>query len=98
MADTLELVEIPPDQKRLADDVLIRHESPVPAVAAAVAVVAHHEVIPGRHRARKARFIVGTILVKRESLDVGDAQRGNVRVDQYLHARVRAPAVPSAAG
>jgi len=32
MADTLELVEIPPDQKRLADDVLIRHESPVPAV------------------------------------------------------------------
>ena len=45
MADTLELVEIPPDQKRLADDVRIGHEAPVAAVAAAVAVVAHHEVM-----------------------------------------------------
>jgi len=42
----------------------------IPIDQAAVAFVAHHEVIPGRHCARKAHLIVGTILMKRESLDV----------------------------
>ena len=40
------------DEQRLALDVGRRQEAPVPAVLRVVAVVAHHEVLPGRHRHR----------------------------------------------
>ena len=40
----------PPADLHLADDVLLRHHAPVPAVGAVVAVVAHHEVVAlGNH-------------------------------------------------
>src|SRR5687768_12814567 len=60
-SDAPQLIEVPPDQERLADDVLLRHEAPVPAVVAAVPIVAHHEVVTRRHLADEAVFIVGTI-------------------------------------
>src|SRR3954467_4012223 len=33
LTDAPELVEIPPDQERFADDIFVRHEAPVAAVA-----------------------------------------------------------------
>src|SRR5262245_12915614 len=60
--DSAELVEIPPDHECLPDDVRLGHESPVSAVAAAVPVVSHQEVVSRRHLARKAGVIVGAIL------------------------------------
>jgi hypothetical protein len=64
----------------------------IPIDQAAVAFVAHHEVIPGRHCARTARLIVGTILMKRESLDVYTAFR------MRPAARYGAASYPCAAG
>ena len=46
-----EFVQVEPDEERLADDVLVRHEAPA-AVARVVPVVAHHEVWPGTVHAR----------------------------------------------
>src|SRR5439155_15711396 len=56
-----ELVQVEPDEKRLADDVLVRHEAPHPAVARIVPVVAHREVMARRNRARQAAHIVVAI-------------------------------------
>src|SRR5688572_27682386 len=56
-----QLVQIEPDEERLADDVLVGHESPHAAVARIVPVVAHHEVVPRRNRARQAAHIVVAI-------------------------------------
>ena len=42
----------PVDDERLALDVVARQEAPVAAVLRVVAVVAHHEVLIGRHRDR----------------------------------------------
>src|SRR5215467_13656926 len=56
-----QLVQVQPDEERLADDVLIGHEPPDPAVARVVPVVAHHEVMPRRNRARQAVRIVVAI-------------------------------------
>src|SRR5438445_186419 len=39
------IVPVPPDQKCLAADMIVRHEAPIPAVFAVVAIVAHHEVL-----------------------------------------------------
>src|SRR5215813_15027101 len=67
-AEAAWLAEIEPDEERLADDVLVRHEPPHPAVGRVVAVVAHHEVMPRRDGAGKAVVIVGAILAERELL------------------------------
>src|SRR4051812_39491908 len=56
-----QLVQVEPDEERLADDVLIGHEPPDPAVARIVPVIAHHEVMPRRYRARQAVRIVVAI-------------------------------------
>src|SRR5882757_375787 len=42
-------VPIEPDSCGFADQILFGHEAPDTAVLAVVAVVAHHEVLPGRH-------------------------------------------------
>src|SRR4029079_7700956 len=42
----------PVDHERLALDVFARQEPPVAAVLRIVAVVAHHEIVVGRHRHR----------------------------------------------
>src|SRR3954453_3250641 len=49
-----QLVQVEPDEERLADDFLIRYEPPDPAVARVVPVIAHHEVMPRRNRAGQA--------------------------------------------
>src|SRR5688572_2029089 len=60
-AEAPQLVQVEPDEERLADDVLVGHESPDAAVARVVPVVAHHEVVPRRNRARQAAHIVVAI-------------------------------------
>src|SRR5690606_35373095 len=42
-------IPVQPDEERLAHQVLLRYRTPVAAVVAVVAVVAHHEVVPFRH-------------------------------------------------
>src|SRR5712691_1498469 len=69
------LAEIEPDEKRLPDDILVRHETPYSAVRRVVAVVAHHEIVPGRHGAGHTFAIVVAILAKRERSREGDRRR-----------------------
>src|SRR3981081_1075881 len=69
------LAEIEPDEKRLSDDILVRNETPHAAVRAVVAVVAHHEIVPGRHGAGHAFAIVVAIFAKRERSREGDRRR-----------------------
>src|SRR6266705_4179006 len=69
------LAEIEPDEKRLSDDILVRHETPNAAVRGVVAVVAHHEIVPGRHSAGDTFAIVVAIIAKRERLRAGDRRR-----------------------
>src|SRR5688500_19239399 len=65
-AEAPELAQVEPDEERLADDVLVGDEAPYPAVARVVAVVAHHEIMALRHRAREAAAIVVAIARERE--------------------------------
>src|SRR5690606_29705957 len=86
-SDAPEVAEVHPDEKRLADDVLLRNETPEPAVEAVLAIVAHHEIVTGRHRARHPPGRVTAVLVVREA-----EHRLNVRrffqVCQYLMADI----------
>src|SRR3989344_5389579 len=52
-------VHIPtePDKERLANQVLVRHEAPITAVVAVVAVVAHDEIFPLRHDDFRQRHV-----------------------------------------
>src|SRR4051812_3541347 len=59
--EAAKLAQVEPDEKGLADDVLVRDEAPHPTVARVVSIVAHHEVMAGRHRAREAGAIVVAI-------------------------------------
>src|SRR6476661_1874282 len=57
-ADALEhearnVVPVEPDEERAPAKVVVRHEAPVPAVVAAIAIIAHHEIVSGRHLARE---------------------------------------------
>src|SRR5512132_3064045 len=56
-----DVVPVEPDEKRAAADVIVRHEAPIAAVVAIVAVVAHHEVVTRRHPALEAALIVVAI-------------------------------------
>src|SRR5712664_961421 len=69
------LAEIEPDEKRLPDDILVRYETPRSAVRRVIAVVAHHEIVPGRHGAGHAFAIVVAIFAKRERSREGDRRR-----------------------
>src|SRR5436190_4295302 len=69
------LAEIEPDEKRLPDDVLVRYETPHSAVRRIVAVVAHHEIVPGGHGTGHAFAIVVAIFAKWECLREGDRRR-----------------------
>src|SRR5688572_20862527 len=70
-----QLVQVEPDEERLADDVAVGHEPPHAAVARIVPVVAHHEVMPRRNRARQAAHIVVAIAGVRERARRGDEGR-----------------------
>src|SRR6266571_4119599 len=69
------LAEIEPDEKRLPDDILVRDETPHSAVRRVVAVVAHHEIVPGRHGAGHTFAIVVAIFAKRERFRERDRRR-----------------------
>src|SRR4051812_48078228 len=70
----------PPPELHLADDVLLRHEAPVPAVGAVVAMVAHHEVVAFRHHLR-APVVVAAILVRHEGVVHRDVVAEHPAVD-----------------
>src|SRR6266480_3854067 len=69
------LAEIEPDEKRLPDDILVRYETPHSAVCRVIAVVAHHEIVPGRHGAAHTFAIVVAIFAKRERTREWDCRR-----------------------
>src|SRR5213592_1314272 len=69
------LAEIEPDEKRLPDDILVRHEPPHSAVRRVVAIVAHHEILPGRHGAGHTLAIVVVIFAKRGRFRERDRRR-----------------------
>src|SRR2546428_14008979 len=69
------LAEIEPDEKRLPDYILVRYETPYSAVRRVVAVVAHHEIMPGGHGAGDTFAIVVAIFAKRERSREGDRRR-----------------------
>src|SRR5258705_12510494 len=56
--EAAQLAQVEPDEEGLADDILVRHESPDPAVARIVPVVAHHEIMARRHATDQAAVIV----------------------------------------
>src|SRR5262245_7515937 len=74
-ADATQVVEIEPDEERLAHDILVRDESPDAAVGGIVAVVTHHEIVPRRHGAGHAFGIVVAILAERERPRERDRRR-----------------------
>src|SRR5688572_6106419 len=84
------LAEREVDEQRLALDVLLRHEAPVPAVLRIVAIVAHHEVHPGRHGDGlvphpHVELAAAAFLVRRdEVMDVGLVQHRAVDVDTLV--------------
>src|SRR6188472_1659868 len=86
VADSLEVVEVHPHQERASLDVVIRHETPVAAVAALVAVVTHHEVVTRWHRAAKTVVIVFAIASVGELPDLREIDRGLRRNDHHLVA------------
>src|SRR5882757_1863758 len=49
-----DIVPIEPDEEGLAAYVVVRDEPPIATVVAVVPVVAHHEIVTGRHLAGKA--------------------------------------------
>src|SRR3954469_24933365 len=81
--EAAELVQVEPDEERLADDILVRDEAPDAAVARVVAVVAHHEVLARRHGARHSAHIVVAISGERERAR-GRREGRRVLVDQDL--------------
>src|SRR5258708_14625693 len=58
---TTDIVPVEPYKKRLAADVIIRHETPVAAVVAVVAVIPHHEIAPFGDLAGKAALLINPL-------------------------------------
>src|SRR6266705_3374064 len=59
---TADVVPVEPYKKRLAADMIIRHETPIAAVVTVVAVIAHHEIAPLGDLAGKTAIIVNAVL------------------------------------
>src|SRR5690349_2243853 len=82
-ADPLEgkarhVIPVPPDEECLAADVVVRHETPVSAVFAVVAIVAHHEVVARRYLAGESRLIVYAVFAARKRPHAAHAHRRRV--------------------
>src|ERR1019366_6044230 len=85
LSEAPQFTEIEPDKKRLADNIRLWHEAPYAAVAADVAVVAHHEVMIRRDGARHAVIIVNAIFPLRELFYIGQNGRfAGVHEDRML--------------
>src|SRR3989304_1262400 len=87
-AKAAQLVQVEPDEERLADDVLVRDESPDAAVARVVPVVAHDEIVAGRHRADQAAAIVVAVLRMPEIHAAADESRRFLLQDDLVFAAV----------
>src|SRR5674476_1167035 len=79
----LQIRKIHPDEKCLADDLIIRNESPITAVTAVVAIVAHHEVLPCRHLAAHHFIVITAILAPAELGYRTQMQRWHLGIDQH---------------
>src|SRR5258708_3350574 len=88
VADALEVAEVHPHQECAPLDVVVRHESPVTAVAALIAVVSHHEVLARGHRAAETVVIVFAILPMGELPDLRQIHRPPRRNGPHLGALV----------
>src|SRR5450755_3316008 len=84
VADPPEVPEVHPDQESATLDVVVRDESPVAAVAALVAVVPHHEIVPRGDRATEAVVIVFAILPMGELPDLREIHRRLRGNDHHL--------------
>ena len=73
-ANALEVAKVHPDDECLAHDITVWHEAPVAAVGAVVAVVAHHEILAGRHDAGELVFRIVASFAQRELLDAGEVK------------------------
>src|SRR4030065_1854789 len=81
-ADASKITEIHPNKKRLAHDMPVRHEAPVTAVGAVVAIIAHCEIMPRWHGANKAAIIVIAIAALLERAHLLGPNRRIFRLDQ----------------
>src|SRR4029079_5197073 len=82
-SEAAELVEVEPYEEGPADDMIVRHEAPDPAVARVVAIIPHHEIMARRQCARGAAVIVVAIVLERARAHPLD-ERGRVLLDQNL--------------
>src|SRR5687767_14763827 len=84
------LAEREVDEERLALDVLLRHEAPVPAVLRIVAIVAHHEIVSRRNGDgavlhAHVEFAAAAFFVRRdEVMDVGLVEHRAVDIDTLV--------------
>src|SRR3989442_11156900 len=85
-----DVVPVEPDEKRPAPDMIVRNESPVTAVIAVVAIVAHHQVVARRHPAFETALIVVAILALRKIAHIGRIHRLRLWIDaDRMLARTR---------
>ncbi len=80
-SDPLEVAEVPPDQECLADDITFWNKSPITTVATTVSVIAHREVIPGRHRAGEFGVLIDAVLLEWKLMYFGGMQAGDFRIN-----------------
>src|SRR5450830_2046521 len=58
--DALQTAEVHPDKKRFANNVFVRHKTPVARIQRIIAVITHHEVMALRHFAHHTLHTVVT--------------------------------------
>src|SRR6056297_1118972 len=61
-------IPVHPHGKRLTDNILFGHLAPYPAIAAVIAVVAHHEIVARSHHHRKIPRWPRNILLQQMAL------------------------------
>src|SRR5258705_3930830 len=73
------VVPVEPDEERASTQVIVRHKSPISAVVAAVAIIAHHEIPAGRDFARELApvGIVVAVFARGERAHLPPAHRGH---------------------
>ena len=81
-SDTFKRTEIHPHQHGLADDIFFWNKTPITAVVAVVAVIAHHEIVPRRNRANHSVIIVFAIVAIGELADAGQVHADRIRIEQ----------------
>src|SRR5471032_1025154 len=80
-ANALQTAEVHPDKECAADDIRVRHEPPITAVSAVIAIVAHHEIVARRHFSNDALSVVVAVIAERVIVGA-DNERRHLRVIQ----------------